>query len=1020
MQKSGHSLGQYHGKKLLMGIFILSGFAGLIYQSVWSQYLGIFLGHAAYAQALVLAIFMGGMAAGAMWIARAGERWRNLVRSYALIEALIGVLGLVFHFVFTTVTNASYAWIIPAAGSAWLADAFRWLIATILIVPQTILLGMTFPLMSGGLIRRFPRQDGHVLGSLYFTNSIGAAIGALAAAFVLLPWVGLPGSITAAGLLNLLVAALAWWVARDPEPAPTSVNRATPSPDANTSATGATASPDWMLLRLVLFCTALSGAASFVYEIVWIRMLGLAVGSTLHAFELMLASFIAGIAFGGLWIRQRADQHPVPLRLAGWMQIGMGLAALFSLLIYGNAFEWVGWLLRGLGKTPNGYHLYTLGTGLVSILIMLPAAFFAGTTLPLFTVALLRARQGERVIGQVYAWNTVGSIAGVFLAMHVLIPAMGLKLALVTAAFVDMGIGVFLLRRHAERKVDFLHTALAGLAVTLATALVVTQVHFDPLKLAGGVFRSGNVALPNDTQMLYYRDGKTASVSVRVAEGNAIAIATNGKVDAAINMLDDTPPRSDEPTMVLLAALPLATHPDPREVGVIGFGSGMTTHTLLGDKRVQRVDTIEIEEAMVAGAKAFGHRVARAYEDPRSHVVIDDAKSYFSGQQAKYDIIISEPSNPWISGIGALFAKEFYEFVPRHLKSGGLFVQWVQLYEIDDRLVSSIMNALTPAFSDYRAYLSNSSDLIIIATPEGTLPELEPERVLNGPLGKDLKRQELASSAQLKFRQVADARLLRAQGSLYGASANSYYYPYLSLEAPKTRFMGVEAVSLSSLGHTSPMLLEALGIREPMPDSQKAANFNLFPGEVHVRLARAYVEVLRKKEGGSQHVKNASMEPAYLLKTLGEQICEKNVSETVAELMARNLRSLADITLPFLTVDMQEGVLISPQWISCPIRDESTELNAALSLLQAMAERKWSAAKNLGEQWLRNDGRESFWKIHFDDLALSAILLANAREKNWPALLEAEKYYGANIASQGEYLISRMLLIAMATNEKNR
>ena len=202
----------------LLAIFVLSGFAGLIYQSIWSHYLGLYLGHAAYAQALVLAIFMGGMAAGAAWIAQAGQRWRNLIRSYAVIEVFIGVLGLLFHWVFTGVAGFSYDSLIPALGSPLAVDIARWSIAALLILPQTILLGMTFPLMSGGLIRRYPGSAGNLLGGLYFTNSIGAAIGALAAVFVLLPWVGLPGAMVTAGILNFVVAALAWWLAREPEP----------------------------------------------------------------------------------------------------------------------------------------------------------------------------------------------------------------------------------------------------------------------------------------------------------------------------------------------------------------------------------------------------------------------------------------------------------------------------------------------------------------------------------------------------------------------------------------------------------------------------------------------------------------------------------------------------------------------------------------------------------------------------------------------------------------------------------
>jgi spermidine synthase len=201
----------------LLLVFVLSGFAGLIYQSIWSHYLGLFLGHAAYAQALVLAIFMGGMALGAALVARAGLKWRNLIRTYAVIEAIIGLLALAFHSIFTTAIGISYDTLIPALGEPWLIGIYKWVLAALLILPQTILLGMTFPLMSGGIIRRFAGRDGSVLGGLYFTNSIGAAIGVLVAAFILLPSLGLKGAMVVAGVLNIVVAILAWWLGQGTE-----------------------------------------------------------------------------------------------------------------------------------------------------------------------------------------------------------------------------------------------------------------------------------------------------------------------------------------------------------------------------------------------------------------------------------------------------------------------------------------------------------------------------------------------------------------------------------------------------------------------------------------------------------------------------------------------------------------------------------------------------------------------------------------------------------------------------------
>jgi spermidine synthase len=198
----------------LLTLFVLSGFAGLIYQSVWSHYLGLTLGHAAYAQTLVLAIFMGGMALGAWLASRYSTRWKQLVLGYALVEGVIGVCGLVFHQVFVAYSGVSQDTILPALSNITLAHGYQWITAALLISPQSILLGATFPLMSAGLIRALPREHGEVLGGLYFSNSLGAALGALLATFVLLPAVGLPGTVLTAGVLNIVVAIGAWGLSK--------------------------------------------------------------------------------------------------------------------------------------------------------------------------------------------------------------------------------------------------------------------------------------------------------------------------------------------------------------------------------------------------------------------------------------------------------------------------------------------------------------------------------------------------------------------------------------------------------------------------------------------------------------------------------------------------------------------------------------------------------------------------------------------------------------------------------------
>lgn len=988
---------RHSSRRALLAIFVLSGFAGLIYQSIWSHYLGLFLGHAAYAQALVLAIFMGGMAAGAAWIGHAGQRWRNLIRAYAVIEAVIGCLGLLFHWIFTRVAAFSYDWLIPSLGTPWAIDMARWSIAALLILPQTILLGMTFPLMSGGLIRRFPGRAGSLLGGLYFTNSMGAAIGALAAVFVLLPWVGLPGAMVAAGVLNFVVAALAWWLAREPDPAI--------SPP-----TAAQAVPEQRLLHnpllcLVLFGTALSGAASFVYEIVWVRMLSMAVGTTMHSFELMLSSFILGIALGGLWVRKHADTTDYPLRLVGWMQLGMGVAALASLAVYANAFGWVGWLIESLAKTDGGYALFNAGTAAIAIAIMLPAAFFAGTTLPLFTVVLLRQNQGERAIGRVYAWNTLGAIVGIFAAIHFLIPTQGLKLTLCVAAIVDMGIALVLLRpQNHIRWAKTRFVAAAGMA-TLALLMAV-QVPFDPMTLASGVYRNGNSLIDANDRMLFYRDGKTASVSVIEAPGGDAIIATNGKPDAAI-MLGKNHPTSDEPTMTLAAALPLSMLDAPKRVGVIGFGSGLTTHTLLGDPRLERVDTIEIEEAMVEGARAFGQRVERAYTDPRSHIVIDDAKAYFAGQKTKYDIIISEPSNPWVSGVSALYSTEFYQFVPRHLNENGLFVQWVQLYELDDALVGSILKTLAPAFEDYAAWISNTSDLLIVASPKGAVPKIDFKRLQRSPaLRQELAAIGITSPEILQFRQVANAPMLRGLSKIHRSpAANSDFYPTLALDAPKARFKALPAEAIMMLPFLNGELLEALGARTPLNVSTPAANFEQFPAEGATWRARTLAAQMR---GDTR----ALVPVVVVLKSLSGP-CDAPLPETSLYLLPTKMVEMAELTIPFLPPKELEGVWIKPRWHQC--KHLPNGYAAALNLLQARAQRDYGAMETLGRSWLQNPPGDAYLRRDFNPVALSGILLSLAHFGRWQDLQHALDEFGKAVPAKDAELFQRTLLGRMAS-----
>jgi predicted membrane-bound spermidine synthase len=765
-------------------LFTASGFAGLIYESLWTHYLKLFLGHAAYAQSLVLIVFMGGMAGGAALCARLSSRIANPLLAYAAVEAAVGVLALGFHPLFVAVTDWGYASLLPGLGDGG-ALAARLALSCLLILPQSLLLGATFPLMSAGIARFAPRAAGESVAMLYFTNSLGGALGVLASGFLLVDWLGLPGTLRAAGLLNLAIAAVVTPLAR---PLPSIA----PAPDGGGGA------------RLLLLVAFFTGLASFVYEIVWIRMLSLVLGASTHSFELMLATFILGLALGGLAIRRRVDASAQPGRLLGWVQVAMALAALATLPLYDFTFGLMESLMRGLAKNETGYALFNLAGAGISALVMLPATFFAGMTLPLITGALLRSGAGEAAVGRVYAANTLGAIAGVVLAVHVGLPLLGIKGSLIFACLVDAALGIALLHALGASAPSL----RAGAVCAAALLAVGGFVRLDANKMTAGVFRHSTLETSRDAKVLYARDGKTATVHL-VQYPDAISIRTNGKSDGSINLDRSADPATDEITMVLTGGLPLALHPEAKTAAVIGIGTGLTTHTLLQSLAIERVDTVEIEAAMAEAARGFLPRNRGAFTDPRGALVIDDAKTFFAAGSRRYDVIVSEPSNPWVSGVSSLFTREFYRRVRQHLNEGGMLLQWFQLYEIDVSLVASVMTALAAEFPHYAVYAASDHDLLIVAS-RSALPRPD-ARVFDEPgLVKELWTVHVLSAGDFDARYVGSRATLEPLFASYGMPENSDYAPVLDLNAARYRFMERDAGGVVELLNAGVPLLELL------------------------------------------------------------------------------------------------------------------------------------------------------------------------------------------------------------------
>ena len=903
----------------LLALFALSGFTGLVYESVWSHYLKLFLGAAAFAQSFVLAVFMGGMALGAWLASRRSARWRNLLAAYGWVEALIGLAALAFHAAYTTLAALSLEHVIPALGAPAAITAYKYALCALLIAPQTVLLGMTFPLMAGAVIRRHPCDaggqpaGGRRLATLYFSNSIGAAAGALAAAFWLFGWLGLAGTLQFAGALNLALALAVWALARGGEPQPAAAGPVAAPPS--------TARP---LARLLLAAALITGAASFVYEIAWIRMLSLVLGSSFQAFELMLSAFIAGLALGGLWIRKRIDRLENPMRFCGLVQLAMGLAALATIFLYQQSFDWMAWALRVLQRSEESYPLYLLFSHGVAFAVMLPATFLAGMTLPLFTHMLLRGGHGERVIGQVYAANTLGAIAGVLVAVHVLVPEAGLKVTLVVGAALDIVLGAWLLRWSGAvaQRTEAFAALIIGLLAATATARAAALA---PERLASGVFRYGQTEPAG--QILYYRDGKTASVAVVEAPSGARTISTNGKPDAAIQMNPALPRTEDEYTMTLLGALPLLARPGATRIANVGFGSGLTAETLLSHAGVQALDIIEIEPAMAAGAYAFHPRVNRLFRDRRVRVHFEDAKSYFARHGKRYDVIVSEPSNPWVSGVASLFTVEFYRDTARYLAPGGLFVQWLHFYELDDRLLASMFAAMDTTFADYDVYQVSAGDLVVLAVREDHAPLPGELPAAQAGLIDLLARIGITRREHVLARRLGGKRELAPLFAQFAPPVNSDYRPVVQLEAPRARYLQQRAEALVDLAAAPLPVLEMLAGTEVAYLSQPAPRAG--PGRYTRQVDALLLQRALLGRGAP------SQDPQVLALQRPGVLC----AAIPAEQVYANLHGVALRTLAHLGPQQRRELWIEPRWLGCPLERAAPPVRERFALYRAIAER---------------------------------------------------------------------------------
>ena len=805
-------------------IFAASGAAALIYEVTWTRLLTLQVGHGVAAASTVLAAFMGGLAIGSAVGGRVGARMDAVaaLRLYAALEIAIAVLALVLPFELGALDPLlASAYADGAGGTPF--GVLRFFASLLLLTVPAAAMGATFPVAS----RWFVQSAGAAArdaGALYAANTIGAAIGALAAGFLLLPFMGLYGATWVAVALNGAAAAGAFALAARRQPQASPEHKPLGRPEAShasserqrASAKKRPPAPNRPLREVpspVVAAVALgiSGFASLTLQVVWTRLLALILGPTTYAFSIIVSVFIAGLAIGAAISSRLASRVRPLVGLSVCLTLSVGLAAAAASMVDQGLLA-----IAEVVAQPNvTFRDVLIRQGLLSLALLAPMTIAFGAAFPFAVAAATRSDQTVAAdLGLIYAVNTAGAIAGALLAGFVFIPAAGLHgtLRIITVIGALGALGLLAFARTSGRA---LLVPASGAIAVLALGVFLPQ--WDRLLLSSGAYKYAAVLQGPDVrtalsagELLYYREGASATVAVRRVAGTT-SLAIDGKVDASN--------AGDMLTQRLLAHVPLLLHDNPRNIAILGLGSGVTLGSALTHP-IARADVLEISREVVEASRYFDTENHRASVNPRTRMIVGDGRTHLALTREQYDVIVSEPSNPWMAGIASLFTREFFEAAKARLAPGGVLCQWAHTYDISTRDLQSIVATFVSVFPDGTLWLVGDGDVLLIGSNEPIEPKLEGvARAFARPgVGDDLASVGVRSPAQVLSLFVADGPRL-AQWSA-GATIQSDNRAALEFSGPQSIFGPSDADNAN--------LLRALADSGPPPravaDAERAAS----------------------------------------------------------------------------------------------------------------------------------------------------------------------------------------------------
>ena len=812
--------------------FFLSGTAGLMYEIVWMRLLTLSFGSMVFAVGAVLSSFMAGLALGNFFFGRAADTWRRPLLGYALLEAGIGLTALLVPPLLNLARHAVIGY--GGATSSFMGQTLLTfgLSFVVLMIP-TALMGGTLPVISRALIRRNKDVAGKV-GALYSLNTFGAVLGVALAGLLILPKIGLRNTMLLAVAINLLVAVVVGLISF-------AVRR--PVLGRKEPVTSRPARPAHASALVLTFAIGFSGLASMVYEVSWARSLALVIGSSIYAFNTMLLSFIFGIGLGSLIFAYIFRRRAPSIALFSYVEVAIGISC-FLVVFF---FDRLPVLFLNVFKAlaPAVGHLF-FGELLICFLVMLIPTTLFGATLPMISHILTK---DERLIGtsigRVYAANTAGCILGSAGASFVLIPILGLQQTLKLAVVVNVlvAISAFILSKKGKSsKYIFSASAVALIALVFAAPkqwnqnVMTIGVAPNAVWLQKLTKMASLKDIASVPELLYYRHGLNSTVAVLKGQ-NDISMSIDGKTDASA--------KGDLATQLLIGYVPLFLHSQPETVMILGLGSGITVAATIS-AGARHSDCLEIEPAVVSASEYFSEANRDVLGNPNVKIILADGRNYLLSTKKRYDVITSEPSNPWMAGISNLFTKEFYEICARRLKPGGIMCQFIHGYNLDPEDFRMVMATFSSVFPHKQLWSSAFSvDYLMI----GSASEI---KINLDTIKQKMKAKEVASDLKrIGITTVTDFMahfLLDEQGwdaVVRDAPINTDNMPLLEFSAPKSLYLPIDL----STGNLADQIHgpEVLPPRGVVWTQEEKAKIHLRRGDLFV-LDESYVEAMKEYE----------------------------------------------------------------------------------------------------------------------------------------------------------------------------